>query len=155
MPALYASALTSNSLKYSSSLHVVFFFVCLAEPDHKSYSSRTTMYMTHSLHTCTTLYLFFSDSPSYFKCGWKPYQKAVWLRGFLQLFPPDFGMPPFRRWENLSLLQLFAGNSSLTSFQTSACIIIHLFVFFFFGGGLFFPVVYHLEKRLPQYTPQA
>ena len=38
---------------------------------------------------------------------------------------PDSGMPSFRRWESLSLLQLFAGNSRLTCFDTSDCTIIH------------------------------
>ena len=50
--------------------------------------------------------------------------------GLSQTLPKDSRMPFLRRLENLSLLQLFAGNSRLTRFQTSDCTIIHLFVFF-------------------------
>ena len=50
--------------------------------------------------------------------------------GLSQTLPEDSRMPFLRRWENLSLLRLFTGNSSFTCCQTSDCTIIHLFVFF-------------------------
>ena len=59
-----------------------------------------------SLWTTTISSIVFWVSPSYYKCRWKSYQKAACLQGFLQLYPPDPGMPSLRRRENPSLLHL-------------------------------------------------
>ena len=56
-------------------------------------------------------------------------KKAVRPPGFSPTLPPDSGMPTFRYWQILSLLQLFAGNSRLACFQTGVRTIVHLFVF--------------------------
>ena len=63
-------------------------------------------------------------------CRWKPYHKTVRLQGYFLTLTLDSGMASLRPRENLSLLQLFAGNSRFICFQTGDCTIIYLFVLF-------------------------
>ena len=66
-----------------------------------------------SLWSTTISSIIFSVSPSYSKCRWKPYKKAVWFQGFLQLWPMTLECP-------LSSAERIAENSRL----------IHLLIFF-------------------------
>ena len=71
--------------------------------------------------------------------------------GLSPTLPPDSGMPSLRRWENLSLLRLFTGNSRLTCFKpvfapSSISLCFSVFVF---------SVVYSQAKRLSQYASRA
>ena len=59
--------------------------------------------------------IVFSAIPSHPRCGWKPYQKAVWLQGLLHLCPKSLKCSPSvsKIWV---LLQLFEDNSRRTGF---------------------------------------
>ena len=89
--------------------------------------------------------------PFVFQVWMKTIPKSSSASGLSATLSPGSGMPSFGCCENLSLLQLFTGNSRLTCFQTSDCTIINIFVFSLF----MFSVVYHLEKRPSKYVPQA
>ena len=79
------------------------------------------------LWTTTISSVIFSVSPSHSKCGWKTIQKSSSTSQLSPTLPPDSGMTSLKRWQILSLSQLFVGNSRLTCFQIT---IIDLSVFF-------------------------
>ena len=64
-----------------------------------------------------------------FQVWMKTIPKSSSASGLSPVLPYRLWNASFRRWENLSLLQLFVGNSRVTYFQTSDYTIIHLFFF--------------------------